>query len=86
MWVINQDGIAVVQVQGLALDPTEVMNEEKRKNGVRIWGSISDHDYIMGIYPTVEDAMQVLALFSIAVSQCENTFTMPKAKNDKEVA
>lgn len=90
MWVINQDGIAVVQVQALALDPAEVMNfgkDDKHKT-IRIWGSINDHDFIMGVYGDVEEATDVLIAFASHVQySLDKPFTMPKSKIlNKDVA
>ena len=57
MWVKNQDGIAVVSVDALALDPAEILKKDVKN--VRIWGSIADNDFVMGVYDSVEDAKAV---------------------------
>lgn len=78
MWVKNQDGLAVVEVQALALDPTDFTKPDIKN--VRVWGSISDHDYIMGVYNTLEDAKAVLADFAHAIiSRNTTVFVMPRA-------
>lgn len=86
MWVKNQDGIAVVEVQALALDPSELVSEEKRKNGVRVWGSINDHDFVMGVYKTVEEAIAVLKDFYHAINLGNKTYNMPpRGANEKDI-
>ena len=77
MWVKNQDGIAVVSVDALALDPAEILKKDVKN--VRIWGSIADHDFVMGVYDTVEDAKAVLNDFTNAVINKHEIFEMPKA-------
>ena len=91
MWVINQDSIAVVEVQSLALDPAEVCNfgKDDAHKTLRIWGSIADHDFVMGIYGSLEEATEVLIDFASHVQyDSDKPFTMPKSKilNNKEVA
>lgn len=77
MWVKNQDGIAVVNTDALALDPAEILKEDVKS--VRIWASIADHDFVMGVYNTVEDAKAVLKDFANAVANKFELFEMPKA-------
>lgn len=90
MWVKNQDGLAVVEVQALALDPAEIQNfnpESKDHKVIRIWGSINDHDYVMGVYYDIEEAIEILADFVHAIiSRNSAVFVMPKAvKQPNEV-
>jgi hypothetical protein len=80
MWVVNQDGIAVVQVDGLALDPVEIANNKI----VRVWGSTADHDYVMGTYGSIQEAIEVLDDFKSAVVKGQKVFTCPKAKKVEE--
>ena len=77
MWVKNQDGIAVVSVDALALDSAEVLKKDVKN--VRIWGSSAEHDFVMGVYDTVEDAKAVLNDFTNAVVNKNELFEMPKA-------
>ena len=83
MWVKNQDGLAVVQVDALAVDPAEILNfdpENKDRRAIRIWGSISDHDFVMGVYHDIEEAKEVLSSFVHAIiSRNTTVFEMPRA-------
>lgn len=86
MWVVNQDNLAIVQVEALALDPAE-FNKENNKNGYRIWGSAGEHDFVMGVYKTLEEATDVLIDFAAHVKEQSNApYVMPKSKTDKDVA
>lgn len=90
MWVVNQDNIAIVNVQALALDPVEIINfgkDDKHKT-IRVWGSINDHDFVMGTYGNIEEATEVLINFASHVQyNPDKPFTMPKSKTlNKDVA
>ena len=78
MWVVNQDGLAVAKVDALALDPAEVMKKDTKV--FRVWGSVADHDFVMGAYQSLDEAKQVLEEFNIAVAMGDSkTFRMPEA-------
>lgn len=83
MWVVNQDGIAVVHTDALAIDPADIQHA----NGVRLWASTADHDYVMGMYGSVDEAIEVLSEFRTAILKGQKTFMCPKAKpiESKEV-
>lgn len=89
MWVINQDGLAVVQVGALSLDPAEVINFDpanKDHSFIRVWGSINDHDFVMGVYYDIEEAKEVLNSFVHHIILSDGPFRMPKAvKQHNEV-
>lgn len=76
MWVVNQDGLAVVEVNALALDPAEVLKEDTKV--FRVWGSIADHDFVMGTYNSLEEAQLVLNEFTQAINGDSKVFRMPK--------
>lgn len=84
MWVLNQDGLCCVKTDALALDPSEIMSEEKRKNGVRVWGSTADHDYVLGVYHDLDEAKTVIKEF-FDLPDGTTKYAMPPAKSSKEV-
>lgn len=90
MWVMNQDNIAVVNVEALALDPAEIHNfgKDDKHKVIRVWGSINDHDFVMGVYGSIEEATDVLIAFADHIQYNDKeTFTMPKSKIlNKDVA
>lgn len=75
MWVVNQDGIGIVKTEALALDIADI------KNGIaRIWGATADHDYVMGVYGSIDEAREVIDDFKTAILRGQKVYTMPKAK------
>lgn len=75
MWVVNQDGIGIVKTEALALDIADI------KNGIaRIWGATADHDYVMGVYGSIDEARGVIDDFKSAVLRGQKVYMMPKAK------
>lgn len=80
MWIKNQDGISVVKADALALDPVDV----KQSKQVRLWASTADHDYLMGVYNDLNEAIEVLDDFKSSIVKGAKVFVMPKARKDEE--
>lgn len=75
MWIVNQDKIAVVEADALALDPADI----KQSHKVRLWASTADHDYLMGVYNSIDEAINVLDDFKSSIIKGAKVFVMPKA-------
>lgn len=67
MWVFNQDGLSVVDVEAFSIDLSEVVKENVKV--YHVWGSVHDHDFLMGTYSTLEKAKEVIHDFALALKK-----------------
>lgn len=70
MWTVNQDELSVVNIEAFSMDLAEVVKENVKV--YHVWGSIHDHDFLMGTYSTLEKAKEVIKAFSSAVKEHGN--------------
>lgn len=65
MWTVNQDGLSVVDVEAFSMDLNEVVKQTTKV--YHVWGSVHDHDFLMGTYTSLEKAKEVVMDFASAV-------------------
>lgn len=65
MWTVNQDGLSVVDVEAFSMDLNEVVKQTTKV--YHVWGSVHDHDFLMGTYTSLEKAKEVIMDFASAV-------------------
>ena len=85
MKVLNQDGISLVDCEAISIDPRDFMHKEEDENKtIRIWGSVGDHDFVLGIYPNLVEAMAIIENAKTHF-ECkpQKVFVMPKSVFDK---
>ena len=70
MWTVNQDGLSVVNVEAFSMDLNEVVKLTTKV--FHVWGSVHDHDFLMGTYKTYAKAKEVMKDFALAVKKHGN--------------
>lgn len=70
MWVFNQDGLSAVNVESFSVDFNEVVKENVKV--YHLWGSVHDHDFLMGTYSTLEKTKEVIQDFTLALKKHGN--------------
>ena len=80
MWVMNQDGLTAIEINAMAIDAAEILNN-KNEGKIRVWGTTSnEHDYLLGVYNNIQDACSVIKEFAqVAAEGKTKLYQMPIA-------